>query len=125
MSAGVEPGGSMALVERAKSIILKPKETWPEIEAETSSQGDILRSYVLPLAAIGPVAAFIGAQVFGYGAFGFSYRPSLMSGISTALIGFVMAIVSVYVLTFIADFLAPKFDGTSNRNNAFKLVAYG
>ncbi|MDG2003975.1 MAG: Yip1 family protein [Novosphingobium sp.] len=125
MNAGIEPQGSAALVERAKSIILKPKDEWPKIEAEASSQGDILRSYVLPLAAIGPVATLIGGQVFGYGAFGFSYRPSLMGGITTALISFVMSIVAVYVLTYIADFLAPKFAGTSNKDNAFKLVAYG
>jgi hypothetical protein len=35
-----------------------------------------------------------------------------------------MAIVGVFILTFIADFLAPRFDGVSNRANAFKLVAY-
>lgn len=124
MDAGIEPGGNKALIERAKSIILRPNEEWPNIEAETSSQGDILRNYVLPLAAIGPVAALIGGQVFSSGAFGFSYRPSLMSGISTALIGFVMAIVSVFVLSFFADFLAPKFGGMSDRGKAFKLVAY-
>ncbi len=36
-----------------------------------------------------------------------------------------LGIVSVFVLTFIADFLAPKFGGQSNRANAFKMVAYG
>jgi len=125
MNAGIEPGGAQALIERAKAIILKPTEEWPNIEAKSASQGDILKSYVLPLAAIGPVAGFIGGQVFGYGVMGFSFRPSLALGISTALVGFVMAIVSVYVLTFIADFLAPKFGGTSDRDRAFRLVAYG
>lgn len=124
MNAGIEQGGKGPLIERIKAIILKPKEEWPKIEAEQTSQSDILRNYVLPLAAIGPVATFIGGQVFGYGAFGFSYRPSLMSGISTALISYVLAIVSVFVLTYIADFLAPKFDGTSDRDRAFKLVVY-
>lgn len=116
--------GEVSLIDRAKAIILKPKDEWPRIAAESSNQGDILRSHVLPLAAIGPVASFLGGQIFGYGGFGFSFRPSLMNGITTALIGYVLSIVGVYVLSFIADFLAPKFDGTSNRNNAFKLVAY-
>ena len=116
---------SASLVDRAKAIILKPKEEWPKIAAEQQSQGDILRSWVLPLAAIGPVAGFLGGQIFGYGGFGFSFRPSLVGGISTALISYVLAIVSVYVLTFIADWLAPKFEGQSHRGNAFRLVAYG
>lgn len=124
MNAGIEPG-SGKLVERAKAIILKPKEEWPKIEAETDSQSDILLKYVLPLAAISPVATLIGRQVFGYGWLGFSYRPSILGSITTAAVSFVMAIISVYVLMFIADFLAPKFDGQSNRANAFKLVAYG
>lgn len=113
-----------SLVDRAKAIILTPKDEWPKIALEPASQGDILRSYVLPLAAIGPVASLIGGQVFGYGAFGFSYRPSLVGALITALISYGMTIVGVFLLAFVADFLAPKFDGQSNRANAFKLVAY-
>jgi hypothetical protein len=113
-----------SIVDRAKAIILTPREEWPKIALETTPQGDILRGYVLPLAAIGPVASFVGSQVFGYGLLGFSYRPGLVWSLSNAVLSFVIAIVSVFVLTFITDFLAPKFDGVSNRANAFKLVAY-
>lgn len=113
-----------SIVDRAKAIILTPKDEWARIATESTSQGDVLRSYVLPLAAIGPVASFIGGQVFGYGAFGFSYKPGLVSALSTAVVSYVLSIVGVFVLAFIVDFLAPKFDGTSNRLAAFKLVAY-
>jgi hypothetical protein len=115
---------SPSIVDRVKAIILTPKDEWPKIAAETTPQGDILRSYVLPLAAIGPIASFIGGQVFGYGMFGFSYRPSLVWSLSSALVSYVLSIVSVFVLAFIADLLAPKFDGQSNKLAAFKLVAY-
>ncbi|MDE8652734.1 Yip1 family protein [Novosphingobium sp. H3SJ31-1] len=118
-------GGGNPLVERAKAIILKPKEEWPRIADETRTQGDIFKGYVLPLAAIGPVASFIGAQVFGYGGFGFHFRPSLTSSLASAVIGFVLTVAGVFVLALIADWLAPKFEGTSNKLNAFKLVAYG
>lgn len=114
-----------SIVDRAKAIILTPKDEWPKIAIETKTQGDILKGYVLPLAAIGPVASFIGGQVFGYGGLGFSYRPSLLFSLSSALVSFALTIVGVFVLTFIADFLAPKFQGESNRAQAFKLVAYG
>ncbi|MDR2856393.1 MAG: YIP1 family protein [Novosphingobium sp.] len=114
-----------SLVDRARAIILTPREEWPKIALETTPQSDILRGYVLPLAAIGPVASFIGSQVFGYGLLGFAYRPGLVWSLSTAVLSVVMAIVSVFVLTFIADFLAPKFGGESNRASAFRLVAYG
>lgn len=113
------------IVERAKAIILTPKDEWPVIAGETASQADILKGYVLPLAAIGPVAGLIGGQVFGYGALGFSFRPGIFAGLSTAIVSFILGLVGIFILSLIADFLAPKFGGTSNRLNAFKLVAYG
>jgi len=114
-----------SLVDRAKAIILTPKDEWPRIAAENAPQGDILKGYVIPLAAIGPAAALIGWQVFGYSVLGFSWKPGLVWSISTAIVSFIMAIVSVFVLAFIADKLAPKFGGVSHPLNAFKLVAYG
>lgn len=119
------PGTSISLVDRAKAIILKPKDEWPKIAAEPATQGDILRSYVLPLAAIGPVASLIGGQIFGYGGFGISYKPGIVGALTTAVLSYVVTIVGVFVVAAIADWLAPKFDGTPNKLNSFKLVAYG
>lgn len=113
------------IVARAKAIILTPKDEWPVIAAETTTQGDILKGYVLPLAAIGPVAGFIGGQLFGYGAFGISFRPGLIAGLSSAIISYALGILGIFILAFIANVLAPKFGGTENKLNAFKLVAYG
>lgn len=112
------------LVERAKAITLNPDQTWPRIAAEPSSPGDIITRYAIPLAAIGPVASFIGGQVFGISAFVATYKPSLVSGLGMAVTSFVMALVSLVVIALIADFLAPKFAGEANRTQAFKLVAY-
>ncbi|MBW8785495.1 MAG: YIP1 family protein [Novosphingobium sp.] len=123
---GPSTGGTSAgLVDRVKAILFKPKQEWPVIAAEPTTPGDVITRYVVPLAAIGPVCALIGGQVFGYGAFGFSFRPSLVFSISHAIVSYVMTIVGVVIVALIADYLAPKFDGESNRTAAFKLVAYG
>lgn len=113
-----------SLVERAKAIILKPKLEWPIINRELTSSGEIFTRCVIPLAAIGPVAQFAGSQIFGYSALGFTYRPSMMAGLSMAVTGFVLSLIGLFVITFIADKLASKFGGVSNSRNAFKLVAY-
>ncbi len=113
-----------SIAERAKAIILTPKDEWLKIQSETTSQSDLLTRYAIPLAAIGPVASLVGGQLFGYGAFGFSYKPGIIAGLSTALVSFALSLVSLFVVSFIADFLAPKFGGESNKLNAFKLVAY-
>lgn len=125
MSDVIDSGGGRSnIVDRAKNMILKPAEEWPKIQAEPDSIQDILLRYVLPLAAIGPLASFIGSQVFGYGALGITFRPSLMSALSSAIVAYVLTVVGIIILSLIADALAPKFDGTSSRLNAFKLVAY-
>lgn len=124
MNAGIESGGS-ALLARAKAIILTPREEWPKIAAESSEPRDVFTRHVIPLAAIGPVAGLIGGQVFGYGAFGFNYRPGLVGSIGTAVVSYALTLAGLAVLALIAEFLAPKFGGEANRAQAFKLVGYG
>ena len=115
---------SSSLIERAKAITLQPNDTWPVIATEPATPGDLITRYAVPLSAIGPVASFVGGQLFGISVIVATYHPSLMSGLSMALTSFVMGIVGLIVLALIADFLAPKFDGEANRTQAFKLVTY-
>lgn len=121
ISGSPAPAG---LVDKVKAILLKPKEEWPKIAADPATPGDIATRYAIPLIAIGPVASFIGGQVFGYGAFGFSYRPGIVAGLTSAVVQFVLSLVALVVITLVAEFLAPKFGGEANRRQAFKWVAF-
>lgn len=113
------------LVERAKAIIMKPKEEWPAIATEEASIASLFTRYAMWLAAIPAIATFVRAIVFGYGSlFGVTFRPSIGSALGIALGQYIMALASVAILGLIVDFLAPKFDGTSNRVQAFKLAIY-
>lgn len=126
MSTSFDPGPKVnGLLNRAKALILTPKDEWPMIAASPESIGDIYRSWVLPLAAIGPVAQFIGGTVFGYGAFGFSYKPSLMSALGMAIMSYVLTLIGVYLVALVIDALAPSFGGTKNKVAAFKVAAFG
>lgn len=118
------PGGESSLVDRVKAILLSPKETWPVIAGEAATPGDIVTRYAIPLALIGPIAGFIGGQLFGVSALFVTIKPGLMSGLIGAITGFVAAIVGLIVVALIVDFAAPKFDGQANRTQAFKLSAY-
>lgn len=118
------PGGESALVDRVKAILMQPKETWPVIAGEAATPGDIITRYAIPLAAIGPIAGFIGGQLFGISAVFVTIKPGLMAGLTGAITGFIMAIVSLVAMAFVVDFLAPKFEGQANRTQAFKLCAY-
>lgn len=112
------------LIDRAKDILLKPKETWLAIASESTAPKDLILTYALPLVAIGPVASFIGGQLFGYSALFVTIRPGLFDGLMSAIFTFVMSLVSVVILSLIVDFLAPKFEGKSHQPSAFKLSVY-
>ncbi|MGK6319388.1 Yip1 family protein [Sphingomonas sp. DT-204] len=112
------------MIDRIKNILLSPKPEWDRIDAEPMTEKGIFTGWVLPLAAIGPVASLIGGQVFGYGAFGVVVRPSLTTGIGMAILGYVLAVIGVWVLAKIVDWLAPNFGGTRNPVSALKVVAF-
>ncbi len=115
----------MDLIQRAKNIVLTPAAEWQVIAPETVSMGELYRGYIVPLAAIGPIASFIGLSLVGVGipALG-TYRMPLLSGLSMALISFVLALVGVFVLGLIIDALAPTFGGEKNPLQALKVAAY-
>ena len=56
---------SSSLIERIKNILLKPKEEWERIDAEPATVGGLMTGWVVPLAAIGPVAGLIGGLIYG------------------------------------------------------------
>jgi hypothetical protein len=95
------------------------------IEQEQGQAADLYKSYIIPLAAIGPVASIIGLSVIGvHLPMGGSYRASLMSSIGHAVTSFVVALAGTYVLALIIDALAPTFGGVKNEFQALKAAAY-
>lgn len=116
--------GSAGLVARAKAMLILPKAEWPRVAAETTEPMKVLTGYVVPLALISPIASLIGMQVFGINVLFTTIRPDLGSSIGIAVTSFVMSIVGVFVLAFIANWLSPKFGGRDNFPAAFRLVAY-
>ena len=120
------PAGSPAsgILQRAKDIILKPRETWAVIDTEPATTQSIYVPYVLVLAAIGPVAQFIGGQVFGYSALGISFHPPMGTALISAILSYALALASVFVLALVIDGIAPNFGGQKNQVQALKVAAY-
>ncbi|HEX2219624.1 MAG TPA: Yip1 family protein, partial [Gemmatimonadales bacterium] len=110
----------MALVDRVKNILLTPREEWQVIDAEPTTPAELYKEYVLPLAAIGPVASAIGALAFGYQGFGLNYRPPVGTVLTSAIVTYLLTLGGVYVLALIIDALAPNFGGTANQMQALK-----
>lgn len=112
----------MNLVNRARNIILKPREEWNVIDAEPLDIKELLTTYVIPLAAIGPIATFIGWTVFGFGGI---VRLSVGVALQFAILSFIAAIAGVFIIAWIVNALAPTFGAQQSMPQAIKLAVYG
>ena len=115
----------MALADRVKNILLTPKTEWPVIDAEPTTVADLYKGYIMPLAAIGPIAQAVGWTVFGLRVpFLGTYRTPIGTALVSALVTYLLTLVAVYVLAIIIDKLAPTFNGTPSQIQALKVAAY-
>jgi hypothetical protein len=115
---------AMNLVERVKRILLTPQTEWEVIAAEQTTTKELYSRYIMPVAAIGPVAQFIGYSLFGVSVFGTTYRVPIVSGLTSALVTYVLTLVGTYILALIIDSLAPTFKGRQTQIQALKVAAY-
>jgi len=114
-----------ALLARARGILLAPRDTWPAIVAEPASAASIYTGWVLWLAAIPPLASFIGMAAFGISVpFVGTLRLGLGSLLRQLLLSYALALVMVFVMALIVEALAPSFGGSKDRLQALKAVAY-
>jgi len=110
---------------RVRNILLTPNTEWPAIAEESTPVGAVVTGYVMPLAAIGAIAGFIGGSLVGMSLpFLGRYRVPIMTGLAGAVFTFVVAIVGVFILAFIINALAPTFGAQKDANKAFKVAVY-
>jgi hypothetical protein len=115
----------MNLVDRVKRILLSPKTEWAVIDAEPATLAELYTRYIMPLAAIGPLAQLIGYSVFGISVpFIGTYRVPIGTAITQALVTYILTLAGTYVLALIIDALAPTFNGQRSQIQSLKLAAY-
>jgi hypothetical protein len=115
----------MSMMDRIKAICLKPNAEWPVIEAETTSTRDLMMGYVAPLAAITPIAGFVGGVFIGRTIpFIGTYHVPLAAGLTLAVVTYALSLVGVYVLSLIISALAPSFGGQKSNAQALKVAVY-
>jgi len=114
----------MDLVQRLKGILLTPEREWPVIEQEPGTPGFLFPNYMAYLAAIPPIARFIGNSIIGVATSAGIIRTPLLTGLLGAVIGYVLSFVVVYLIAIIVDQLAPRFGGVNDFPNALKATVY-
>jgi len=115
----------MNIIERAKNILLQPKQEWRIIETERTPTPELYKSYILPLAAIGPLASIVGFSLIGMNVpFVGIVRIPLSTSFTQAVVTYALTLAGVYILALIINALAPTFAGVQDSNQALKVAAY-
>jgi hypothetical protein len=115
--------GPVSLIQRVHGILLKPKATWPQIDAEATTAGALWRGYVFVLAAIPAVAALIHMRWTG-ATEGASLQQLALSQGPGVLLDYLFSLLKVAIFAACVDGLAHIFGCERNPLNALKLAAY-
>jgi hypothetical protein len=113
----------MEIVNRIKSILVSPKKEWQTIEAENEPHMKVFTSYVVPLALIPALAAFVGYGLIGYSALG-HHVSSASWGFRQAIVQYAAMLGGTYSTAFVINALAENFGAKKDFDRAFSLVAY-
>ena len=106
------------IAQRAKEVLLKPGETFKVIKDEAATSRDLIFGYLAVLAVIPAVASIIGMSAVG------TFRLSLVSSLSRAVIQYVLTLIGIYILGLIINTLASSFSGVKNEIQALKVAVY-
>jgi len=114
------------MVSRARAVLFEPRAMFKEVESEFTKPGAIWGKYIVPLAAIGPIAGGIGRLVFGQriALTTLTSAVSISDAVTWAIISYLLSLAAVFVLTKVISLLAPGFGGQKNDVQALKVAAY-
>jgi hypothetical protein len=121
---GAQQAPSVGLVSRVKNILFATENEWLQIQQEPADIKKILIGYVLILALIPAISLLIGYGLIGQNMMGYMMK-SFSAGISQAVMQLVSAVLTVYLVAFIVNMLAPGFSSQKDQGRALQLVAYG
>jgi hypothetical protein len=99
------------LLNRVKNILLAPREEWPVIAGEPATPQTLYLSYIMILAAIGPVVLLLAGGLSGF-------------AIRLAVAAYINSLIGVAVLALIVDVLSTNFGGSKDFVASLKLTAY-
>jgi hypothetical protein len=113
------------LIARASAILTTPKSEWPVIAGEPATVADLYRNYILILAAVPAVAGFIKLSLLGIDVpLAGTIRVGVGAGIKSAIFGYLLTLVAVYLMGLLVNALAPTFGGEKDPVQALKAVTY-
>jgi len=113
----------METLRRIVYLIFRPAAEWDAIAKETTSVDALLRSYIIPLGLLAPIAEAIGMNTFDREwnpVHGYLVPPDQIFAASAAT--FFIIVGSIFVLAAIFVLIAPMFGGGRDYRAALKVA---
>jgi hypothetical protein len=112
-------------IARVTAILTTPATEWPKVADEPATLGGLYRNYILVLVAVPVLCGFIKMSFLGmHIPLMGTVRVGVGAGLRGMLVGYVLAVVAVYLVSLLINALAPTFGGQKNSLQALKTVAY-
>lgn len=113
------------IFEQSTKVCLRPVSVWTSLSEKESFNRELLLNYLLPIAALGPVAnllkmIFFGEAISPVGRFYWG----LFHGIASTLVIYSLSIISVLIFALSIRLLASQFGGAISLNGGLKLSVY-
>ena len=118
------PGFAPGTPQRIQRILFSPRSEWRTLAEEETAATEIWLRWVIPLAAIGPIASVLGALLFGFLPFSGLLGWSLGIVIRTAVVTYVANLLGIAFFTWLLQQIVPRFGGTVDALGALKITAY-
>ncbi|MFQ5792197.1 MAG: Yip1 family protein, partial [Acidobacteriota bacterium] len=109
------------ILERIKVLLLNPKQAWESIREEPTTSAEIIRGYLIYLAVVPALSAFIGRALVGYP---LVPREPVGRSFLAAIFYYLLTLFGVWVLAQVVNWLATNFGGNKNPLRATKLAVY-
>lgn len=128
MTASRDSGSSgldlTKILDRAKAVLLDPKNIWSTIKSESATPKDLITGYLGVLLAAGAIAQFVRSVFLGISVMGVTVKSGLVDGLTYSVLSLILTIVGMYVMAAIMQKIAPKFEGSTTIDSTFRLLAY-
>lgn len=115
------------LLKHAFGLFTHPDAEWAEIRREHETPWHVYLAYVLILAAIGPICAYISTVHFGWTVGNERLvKLSPISAIQLSVLTYVAILVGVFALGWMIDWMASTYGAKSevDKSNGIALAAY-
>ena len=90
----------MEIINRIKSILVSPKSEWQTIGVENAPHIKVFTTYVVPLALIPAIAAFVGYGLVGYSVLG-HHVSNIGWGLRQAIVQYAAMLGGTYITAFV------------------------